>query len=63
MNPNMVYAQIRPGIDRIRGTGIIDARRFIGAFNGASLIRNSEHWSGGRCAKSERLGCSFCLLA
>ena len=46
MNPNMVYAQIRPGIDRIRGTGIIDARRFIGAFNGASLIRNSEHWSG-----------------
>lgn len=45
MNPNMVYAQIRPGIDRIRGTGIIDARRFIGSFNGASLIRNSAHWS------------------
>lgn len=45
MNPNMVYAQIRPGIDRIRGTGIIDARRYLGSFNGASLIRNSEHWS------------------
>lgn len=45
MNPNMIYAQIRPGIDRVRGTGIIDARRLFGAFNGASLIRTSSYWT------------------
>lgn len=45
MNPNMVFAQVRPGIAQIRGTGIIDARRMIGAFNGAMLIKGSESWS------------------
>lgn len=45
MNPNMIYAQIRPGIDKVRGTGIIDARRLFGAFNGASLIKTSSHWT------------------
>lgn len=45
MNPNMMYAQIRPGISEIRGTGIIDSRRLIGAFNGAKLIEGSENWT------------------
>lgn len=45
MNPNMTYSQYVPGMERIRGTGIIDARRIIGAFNAAKIIENSSSWT------------------
>jgi len=45
MNPNMTYSQYVPGMDHIRGTGIIDARRIIGALNAAKIIENSFSWT------------------
>ncbi len=50
MNPNMTYAQYVPGMTYIRGTGIIDSRRFLTGLNAAQIIQNSEAWS----AKDER---------
>lgn len=45
MNPNMTYAQLIPGRTAVRGTGIIDARRFCYALSAATLLRGSEHWT------------------
>lgn len=45
MNPNMAYAQLIPGRTTVRGTGIIDSRRFCYALNAASLLRGSKAWS------------------
>jgi len=45
MNPNMTYAQLIPGRTTVRGTGIIDARRFCYAFSAAALLRGSAGWS------------------
>lgn len=45
MNPNMTYAQLIPGRTTVRGTGIIDSRRFCRAFSAAALLRGSESWS------------------
>lgn len=45
MNPNMVYAQYVPGMEILRGTGILDARSIVYSLNGALLIEGSPHWS------------------
>lgn len=45
MNPNMTYAQYVPGMEKIRGTGIIDSRRFMTGLNAAQIIVDSESWS------------------
>lgn len=45
MNPNMTYAQLIPGRTTVRGTGIIDARRFCVAFSAAALLHGSASWS------------------
>lgn len=45
MNPNMAYAQLIPGRTTVRGTGIIDSRRFCRAFSAAALLRGSQSWS------------------
>jgi len=45
MNPNMVYAQHVPGMEILRGTGILDARSIVYSLNGALLIEGSPHWS------------------
>lgn len=45
MNPHMAYSQIRPGHTQIRGTGIIDSRRFVQAFDAARLIEPSVAWT------------------
>lgn len=47
MNPNMAYAQLIPGRTTVRGTGIIDSRRFCYALSAASLLRGSKAWSDG----------------
>lgn len=45
MNPNMIYAQHVPGMEILRGTGILDARSILYSLNGALLIEGSPHWS------------------
>ncbi|HKM45194.1 MAG TPA: alginate lyase family protein [Dysgonamonadaceae bacterium] len=45
MNPNMTYAQHVPGMQHIRGTGIIDSRRFLKALNAAKIIESSSSWT------------------
>lgn len=45
MNPNMTYAQYVPGMERIRGTGIIDSRRFLTGLNAAQMIKGSKAWT------------------
>lgn len=47
MNPNMAYAQLIPGRTTVRGTGIIDSRRFCYALSAAALLRGSAAWSDG----------------
>lgn len=45
MNPNMTYAQYVPGMEKIRGTGIIDSRRFLTGLNAAQMISGSKSWT------------------
>lgn len=45
INPNMTYAQIIPGRTTLRGTGIIDSRRFVRAILMSQLIEGSEEWT------------------
>jgi len=45
MNPNMAYAQLIPGRTTVRGTGIIDSRRFCYALSAATLLRGSKSWT------------------
>ncbi len=59
MNPNMTYAQYVPGMQYIRGTGIIDSRRFLTGFNAAMIISDSEAWSDQDEAKLKRWAQAF----
>lgn len=49
MHPNMRYAQLIPGRKTLRGTGIIDSRRFMSAVSAARLLEGSAAW----CAADE----------
>ncbi len=45
INPNMTYSQIIPGRTGLRGTGIIDSRRFVKAVLFSQLLDDSEEWT------------------
>ena len=45
MRPNMRYAQLIPGRTTLRGTGIIDSRRFMASISAALLLEGSTAWS------------------
>lgn len=45
INPNMSYSQIVPGHTNMRGTGIIDSRRFVKAILMSQLIEGSKVWT------------------
>jgi hypothetical protein len=45
MNPHLRFAQLVRGIDRERGSGIIDSRWFIEAVDAAGLIGRSASWT------------------
>ena len=45
INPNMTYSQIVPGRTNLRGTGIIDSRRFVKAILMSRLIEDSGEWT------------------
>ncbi|HYD53855.1 MAG TPA: alginate lyase family protein [Gemmatimonadaceae bacterium] len=45
MNPHLRYAQLVRGIDRERGSGIIDTRWFIESVDASRLIHGSTHWT------------------
>ena len=45
MNPHLRFAQLVRGIDRERGSGIIDTRWFIEAVDAARLLEGSSHWT------------------
>lgn len=45
MNPNMTYAQAVPGMVNIRGTGIVDSRRFLVSFGAVPFIKSSPSWT------------------
>lgn len=45
MTPHLHYAQLVRGIDRERGSGIIDTRWFIEAVDAARLIEGSGNWT------------------
>ncbi|HEX8431885.1 MAG TPA: alginate lyase family protein [Longimicrobium sp.] len=45
MNPHLRFAQLVRGIDRERGSGIIDTRPFIEAVDAAGLLRGSRAWT------------------
>jgi hypothetical protein len=46
MNPNFRYAQIIPGRDAVRGTGIIESRRFTRIVDSVALLDGCACWSG-----------------
>ncbi|MCI6550580.1 MAG: alginate lyase family protein [Prevotella sp.] len=45
MNPNMVFAQFIPGRTTLRGTGLLDGRRFARALCFSQLIESSAAWT------------------
>jgi hypothetical protein len=45
MNPNFRFAQIIPGRDAIRGTGIIESRRFTRIVDSVALLGDCACWS------------------
>lgn len=45
MNPNMTYAQLIPGRDAVRGTGIIDIHRLPELIECITFIKGSQHWT------------------
>jgi len=45
MRPNLNYAQFVPGQYDGRGSGILDAREFVHALDGAALLEGSKAWS------------------
>ncbi|MFI3332650.1 MAG: alginate lyase family protein [Rikenellaceae bacterium] len=59
MNPNMTYAQYVPGMEKIRGTGIIDSRRFLTGLNAAQMIKGSEAWTAEDEFKLKRWAAAF----
>lgn len=60
MNPNMRFAQLIPGRTALRGTGIIDARRFCYALSAASLIEGSVSWTAEDAAGLKAWAGAFC---
>jgi hypothetical protein len=45
MTPHLRFAQLVRGIDRERGSGIIDTRWFIETVDAAGLLQGSRHWT------------------
>ncbi len=45
MNPNFDHAQMVKGVDKGRGTGIIESLRLIKAVDAAGLIAGSKAWT------------------
>jgi hypothetical protein len=45
MNPNFRFAQIIPGRDAVRGTGIIESRRFTRIVDSVALLGDCACWS------------------
>ena len=45
MNPNMKYAQFRPGYDDLRPAGIIESNRLRKVVDADGLLAGSKHWS------------------
>lgn len=45
MNPHLKYAQLIRGIDRIRGTGIIDSRSLMDVADAIGLLQRSPDWT------------------
>jgi hypothetical protein len=45
MNPNMKYAQFRPGYDDLRPAGIIESNRLRSVVDADGLLAGSKHWS------------------
>jgi hypothetical protein len=45
MNPNFKYAQLIPGRDTVRGTGIIESRRFTRIVDSVALLAGCACWS------------------
>ena len=45
MNPNMKYAQFRPGYDDLRPAGIIESNRLRAVVDADGLLAGSKHWS------------------
>lgn len=45
LNPNLVFAQYVPGMQRIRGTGVIESRDITSAISAAKMISESESWT------------------
>src|SRR4029078_946042 len=45
MNPNMKYAQFRPGYDDLRPAGIIDSKRLRAVVNAYGWLQGSKSWS------------------
>lgn len=60
MNPNMTYAQYVPGMKGLRGTGIIDARRFCRTLRAAKWIEGSAAWTAGDKKKLDEWASAFC---
>lgn len=60
MNPNMRFAQLIPGRTTLRGTGIIDARRFCYALGAATLIEGSRSWTAADAAGLRAWAGAFC---
>ncbi|MFI3266075.1 MAG: alginate lyase family protein [Rikenellaceae bacterium] len=45
MNPNLTFAQYVPGMERIRGTGVMEARTVSSGLNAAQIISSSKSWT------------------
>jgi alginate lyase len=45
MAPSMRYAQIVPGRDEVRGTGIIDSRQFLRVADASRLLEGGSAWT------------------
>jgi hypothetical protein len=51
MNPNMKYAQFRPGYDDLRPAGIIESNRLRAVVDADGLLAGSKHWPAEDSAK------------
>lgn len=60
MNPNMAFAQLIPGRRKLRGTGIIDARRFCYALSAATLLEGSPNWTAEDASALRAWAGAFC---
>lgn len=60
MNPNMAFAQLIPGRRKLRGTGIIDARRFCYALSAATLLEGAASWTAEDASALRAWAGAFC---